>query len=97
MILVVLAEAILVLIVTTLAWRLRRWCPWVFLLFPLLGATLLALGHGIIFFSDGSGDIGGFIGFGLVAALFFGLPVGFFAGCVALIWWLVARKWSDRK
>src|SRR5436305_2084387 len=94
-VLVVGTEAVSALIVTILAWLLRHRRAWVFFLFPLLGATWFALAHGLAFFSDG--DAGGLAGFGMVVALFFGLPAGFLAGGVAFVWWLFTRKPSDHE
>jgi hypothetical protein len=88
---VLVIEAILVLIVTTLTFLFWHRRPWVLLLFPLLGATGLALAHGLIFFSSTT-DAGMLAGFGMVVALFFGLPAGFLAGGVGLLWWLGTRK-----
>jgi hypothetical protein len=84
---VVLTEALFALAMTAIAWSLRKRRPAVFLMFPLLGATWFALAHGIVFSSDGSPDPGMLMGFGIVAALFGGLPTGCVAAVLAFLFW----------
>jgi hypothetical protein len=93
---VVVTEAFLALAVTLCTWLMRRRMPWVFLLFPVMGAAWMALAHGLAFYSDGN-DAGMLAGFGVASALFIGLPVGSIAGGAALVWWLSARRPSEDK
>ncbi|HQR06520.1 MAG TPA: hypothetical protein PLN21_06845 [Gemmatales bacterium] len=82
--LVVLVEALLALAATLLTWKLRR-----SRLFStccvLLGMTWCAFLHGFIFavvLQDGGNDYGMLAGFGVVIALFFGIPAGLILGQV---------------
>jgi hypothetical protein len=84
---VVVIEAIVALGVTVCAWFLRGYRPWVFLLFPVIGATWVALAHGLLFYSHG--DPGSLAGLGMVTAVFLGFPAGCAAGLVA---WLAVSK-----
>jgi hypothetical protein len=61
-----------------------------------MGVAWLALAHGLSFNSNIK-DAGMLAGYGVLAALLFGLPVGSLAGCLALVWWLSTRKPSEDK
>lgn len=82
--LVVLIEALLALTATILAWKLRRSNSFATCCM-LLGMTWSAFLHGFIFavvLQDGGNDFGMLAGFGVVIALFIGIPVGLILGKV---------------
>jgi hypothetical protein len=87
--LIVMIEGVIVVAVTSLAWGLRRSRPSLFFLCGiLLGMAWCAFLHGFCFgVLDVEGrhseqDPRGLAGFGLVAALFFGIPLGTGIGLV---------------
>jgi hypothetical protein len=84
---VVLAELLIALSVTFVAWRFRRSFS-NFLFGILLGMTWCAFLHGFCFGvlqiegPHAASDPGGLIGFGIVAAILPGIPLGAFVGAV---------------
>jgi hypothetical protein len=62
------------------------------LLFVPFGMAMMAMVHGLFFFTDGSPDIGMYVGFGMVSGLFLGTPLGVL---LTLIDW-VARRSSPK-
>ncbi len=62
--------------------------PFVRVLFVPFGMAMMAMIHGLFFFTDGSPDIGMYMGFGMVAGLFLGTPLGM---VLALIDWVAGR------
>jgi hypothetical protein len=60
------------------------------LLFVPFGMGLMAMVHGLFFFTDGSPDVGMYLGIGVAAALLLGTPLGV---VLALISWIAIKRY----
>jgi hypothetical protein len=80
----VLIEALAVLALALAIWKLWRYRPYVFFLFPLAGFACGALYHGVNF--------GDWSGFTIVMGLFMGFP----AGVSVMVLFLAIHYWQSK-